>query len=131
MGLLDIAKSDWEKISTDSGQTGAGVEMTFQSPWNNVAVVTGLATTHNMGVMFDPETGREKKINVRNVHVSVSESQFTAAEYPVRNQDNRVAMIGHNVTFTNSAGLALKYSVAEAFPDETIGVIVFQLQSTR
>ena len=131
MGLQDIAKADWLKISSDIGATGAGTELIFQSTSNNVAIVNGLSTTHNMGTSFDPETGVEKKINVRNVHVSVSESLLTNAGYPVRNSDGRVAMVGHTVRFTNSAGQLLRYSIAECFPDETIGVIVFQLQQVR
>lgn len=131
MALNDIAKADWLKISSDIGATGAGTELIFQSNANNVAIVNGLATTHNMGVEFDPETGREKKVNVRNVHVSVSESLLTDAAYPVRNADGRVAMVGHTVRFANSAGQLLRYSIAECFPDETIGVLVFQLQQIK
>lgn len=131
MGLLDIAKSDWQKFSSDTSETGAGVELIFQAKDGAVATVQGLATTHHMATSFDPETGREQKVNVRNVHVSVSEKLFTDALYPVRDVSGRVAMIGHTVRFTNSAEQDLKYSVGEAFPDETIGVIVFILQSVK
>lgn len=131
MGLLDIAKSDWQKFSSDTGPTGAGVELIFQSPANIVTAVQGLATTHHMATSFDPETGREVKVNVRNVHVSVSEQLFIDAGYPVRNASGRVEMVGHNVRFSNSAGQDWRYRVAEAFPDETIGVIVFILQNAQ
>lgn len=131
MGLVDIAKSDWQKISSDSGPTGAGQELIFQSPTNAVAIVTGLATTHHMAVAYDPETGAEKKVNVKNVHVSVSEQLLIDAAYPVRDSNGRVAMNGHNVRFVNSADQSLRYSIAECFPDETIGVIVFMLQTIR
>lgn len=131
MGLLDIAKADWQKFSSDTGATGAGVELIFQSPNNQVATVQGLATTHHMSTSFDPETGREVKVNVRNVHVSVSEQLFIDAGYPVRDSSGRVSMNGHTVRFVNSADQDLRYKIAETFPDETIGVIVFMLQSTR
>jgi len=131
MGLNDIAKSDWNKITSDAGATGAGQELIFQSKGNNIAIVNGLATTHHMSVEFDPESGREKKVSTKNAHCSVSESLLIDAGYPVRNSDNRVDMVGDTVTYTNSAGITLRYSIAACFPDETIGVIMCILQSIK
>ena len=117
--LVEQAKSDWQRFSSDS-TSGFGTSITFTAPapGGEVAVVTGLATKHHISIDTEGNPA-----NSKNVHVSVSEQLLVDAAYPIRNGDGEVAMIDHEVSFVDSTGASKKYSVQETFPDETVGMI--------
>ena len=114
-GLIEKAKNDWQRFTSDP--SGAGVELTFEAPTAEIAVITGLATKHHIGL--DTEGN---PINTKNVHVSVSEQLLVDEGYPVR-VDGEVSMLNHKISYKDSTGILKFYTIRETFPDETIGVI--------
>jgi hypothetical protein len=120
MGLIEQAKNDWKNITSD--RNGFGVELTFFAPAGETATVTGLHTKHN--TQFNDDGSR---VNSPNVHVSVSEQLLIEQYYPVRNAAGKVEMKNHLVEARDSNGTLIKYTVDQAWPDQTVGVIVLIL----
>lgn len=122
MGLHDTARADWQRIT--SSTSGPGIAMLFEAPGpaTDTANVMGIKTKHHLAV---DEMGRP--VNVKTVHVSVSEKLFTDLAYPVRNTKGEVSMKGHKVTAKDSTGTNKIYVVRECQPDETLGVLLFTL----
>lgn len=118
MSLLNTIAADIKSITTNSNEFG--VSLSFRAPNGTTATVTGLATAHHLGI--DPSTGGP--VNSKHAHCSFSEAALTDEDYPVRNASDDVAMVGHRVTFTDSAGIERIYRINQTFPDETIGLIV-------
>jgi len=119
-GIIDMAKADIEQITGDLN--GWGKSMTFTAPNSATATVTGTTARHHQS--FDTDG---VKVSSRNIHVSVSEKQFTDNSYPVRNGQGDVALQGHRVAVADSTGTVKQYVVREQYPDETIGLIVLIL----
>ncbi len=117
MGLIDQAKSDWQTFSTNKNQFGVDINISTPSDSENVDIV-GLHTKHHIGINYEGNT-----VNTKNAHISFSEKLLTDAGYPVRNGDE-VDLQGHKVTVKDSTESNKLYVIREAFPDETIGVIV-------
>lgn len=118
MGLNDLARVDWRRITTNKDR-GFGVDITFKTPdlFTELAVI-GLATNHSLSIDNDGNPVQSK-----NVHVTISETLFSDASYPVRNSDNEVDLTGHLVSYADSTGVVKDYIVLQQFPDETVGVI--------
>lgn len=116
MSILDLIRRDVKSFVGDSA--GFGTSLTFTSPANQTATITGLATKHHLSV--DPMTGTP--LNSRNVHCSFSEAELTSAGYTVRS-NGEVRMIGHRVSYTDSANQTNEYIIREVYPNETIGLI--------
>lgn len=121
MSLIAKANRDWERIT--GNLNGFGVSLTFVAPNDSTAEVVGLATKHHLGV---DQFG--DMINSKQAHCSVSEKKLIDAHYPVRDDNDEVAMNGHLVTFNDSKGSLKTYKIGECYPDETIGVILFILK---
>lgn len=117
MGLIEQAKKDWKQITSNTNDFG--VEIQFDAPSGETATVVGLHTKHN--VKYDDNGMR---VNSPNAHVSVSESLLTEQYYPVRNADGIVSMFRHKVSVRDSNGTLITYVIDQAWPDQTIGVIV-------
>ena len=117
MGLIDQAKSDIEDITSNTD--GFGVALFFEGPCGEFAEITGLHTKHHLGVDTEGNS-----VNSKNAHVSFSEKFLTDLNYPVRNLDGEVSMVGHKVRVKDSTGLDKTYVIEENYPDETIGLIV-------
>lgn len=64
----------------------------------------------------------------KTARVMVSEKALTALGYPVRNTADRVALKGHNITYTDSlTNKQNTYVVAEQYPNYLTGLIWLQL----
>lgn len=119
--LLDRARADWARFTSEGGFE---VEMTLEAPSLEIAVVKGLAMDHHIVIDSDGQV-----MNAKNSHATISESIISDANasYPIRNAAGRVDMKRHKVTYKDSTGVTKTHSVAETFPDETVGVITFIL----
>jgi len=117
MDLLAQSRIDLKRFSQSEWST----DLTFQNVDKSVIVtIKGFASSHHLSI--DPSTGLP--VNVRNTHISVSETLLSDAGYTVRNSDGEVNLIRHFVTYTNSAGQEKTFRINETFPDETLGLIV-------
>ena len=122
MGLRELAKADIEDITSNLNEFG--LAMTFSTPDGAISVeVVGTEAKIHMG--FDMDTGKE--INAQKASVSVSEKFFIDADYPVRDAAGSVSMKKHRVSYIDSTGTTCNFQIAEQFPDESIGLIVFIL----
>ena len=115
-GLIEQAKGDWQRFSSDPKTWGIAITLT--APSAEVANIAGLATKHHIGVDSDGNA-----INTKNAHITISEQLLVDAGYPVRDSDNEVAIINHRVSYKDSTGVAKEYVIEETSPDETIGMI--------
>jgi hypothetical protein len=119
MGLKDLARIDWKKITGSKSQWADDITLT--SPTLQTALITNLHTKHYLSVN---ELG--VLVNGKNAHVSFSESQVTDANplYVLRNAKGEVHMAGHKVTVKDSTGLDKTYVIQQWHQNETLGVIV-------
>jgi len=115
MGLIDIVKRDVADILGNSDQFGVTVVLTNGT---DTATLTGTTSSHFLKV--DPDTGLPMR--GRNVHVTVSMSAMTDADYPFRDGNNDVALVNHRVTVQG-----VQLIVREVWPDETFGLVVMVL----
>ena len=120
MSLLERAKADIQQITTNSDEWG--VSMVLTAPNSATITIKGLHTKHN--IRFDTDGNQ---INSLNAHVSFSEAVLVG--YPVRNTNGQVDLIRHKVAVADSTGVVKNYMIKEAYPDETIGLIVCVLDS--
>jgi len=118
MSLTD-ARNDLQEII--QGEFSQNIKVT--SPVGFSVNVKGVASKHHVGI--DPETGRG--INTKNAHCSFSEKSLNDLGYVTRNTDKEVSMIGHVIETADNTGVVKKYRINEAFPDETLGLIVCML----
>lgn len=125
MGLLDVIKRDIEKITSNTD--GFASEATFIAPTGETATVNLIHTKHHLG--FSVEEARD--VNIKNVHVSVSEKFLVDADYPVRNSKSEVMLQGHKVQVADSTGRLCTYVVQQWMPDETIGLILIILSDFK
>jgi hypothetical protein len=87
------------------------------------AQVKGITPTIHLAFDTDGLT-----VNTKKVRVNISEKSLIDLSYPVRNAKNEVFMMGDLVSFADSTGLVKTYSVAENWPDESLGTIVLILE---
>lgn len=120
MSLLDQIKKDVQTITGNAGDFAVSIQLT--APTLEEATVNGLHTKHHLGV--DTEGNM---VNSRNAHISIAEALLTAAKYPARNAQGEVSMHDHLVRVADSTGVTKSYKVKEAYPDETVGLIVMIL----
>lgn len=120
MSLINKAQNDWKRFTSDAN--GFGVEIQFDAPTGESVKVYGLHTKHS--VQFDDNGMR---VNAPNAHISVSEYLLLEQYYPVRNEQNLVYLKRHKVTVKDSNGIAITYMIDEAWPDQTVGMIVCML----
>ena len=114
-GLIEQAKGDWQRFSSDLKTWGTAITLT--APTAEVANIAGIATNHHIGVDTDGNP-----INTKNAHITISEQLLIDAGYPVR-MNNEVSLIEHRVSYKDSTGVTKEYVIEETFPDETIGMI--------
>lgn len=117
MSLLDQAKEDLKDITSDPEEWGRSI--LFQGPNGETATVVGLHSKHHLKI--DTEGN---PINSKNAHISVSESLLVEQDYPVRNAEREVSLRNHKVTVVDSTGDNCVYQIKEAFPDESVGLII-------
>lgn len=119
-GLIEQAKADWQRFSSDPDTWGTAIN--FKAPTSETADVFGIATKHH--ISMDTEGN---PVNTKNTHVSVSEQLLVDAGYPVRDTASEVSMLDHEVKYIDSTGVERTYTIQEHFPDETVGMITFIL----
>ena len=118
MSLIDRAKTDWQRFTTNSDEFG--VSILLQNPAETVSLsIVGLATKHRIGIDTDGNL-----VNTKNAHCSFAEKPLTDASYPVRNSSGEVFLEGHRVSWKDSTGNTKKYVIREWYQDETVGMIV-------
>jgi hypothetical protein len=128
MGLLERAKADIEKYSSDT-TSGFAVELTFTQPdpGTQTAVIKGLYTETNLDV---DEFGNI--INSKKVHVAFSEKFMIEAGYEIRNAKGNIDMGKHRVSVVDIVtGVVKNYIVGAWFPDTTIGFITCILNDLK
>lgn len=119
---MDLIKADAQEIVTNGNDFGTALELTTADGATTV-VVNGLATSHHLRIEYDgtPVSGR-------NVHVSVSEAALVALSFPTRNSANEIKLRNCTVKWTDATGVEATYIIADAHPDNTIGLIVCTLK---
>lgn len=117
MGLIDRAKEDWQRFTTNTNEFG--VVMTLEDLEFVQYAASGLFTKHHLGI--DTEGNL---VNTKNAHFSISEQVLTTLNYPVRNASGEVDLKGHKLFVKDSTGIVKSFIIREFFPDETIGLIV-------
>jgi hypothetical protein len=128
MGLLERAKADIEKYSSDT-TSGFAVELTFKrpDPETQTAVIKGLYTETTLDV---DEFGNIT--NSKKVHIAFSEKFMIDAGYAIRNSRNQIDMNLHQVSVIDIVtGDVKKYIIGAWFPDTTIGFITCILHDLK
>lgn len=123
MSILDLARKDWQSITSDLA--GFGVSLDLEAPNAETVTVVGLATKHHIGIDTDGNL-----VNTKNAHCSFSEALLLEnnPSYPLRGTDGEVALQGHKLTYADSTGGNKVYVIREWFPDETVGMVVCILE---
>lgn len=121
MSIIARAKADWKKFSQE-------IELTFtKKDGSETAVVMGIGTRHSLSMDTDGIP-----VNMPNNHVSFSEELFNEANasYIIRpNNGEEIKMIGDRVSFLDSTGTAREHIIKQAWPDQTVGMIVCILEN--
>jgi hypothetical protein len=117
MGLVDRAKNDWQRFTSNPDEFGVSISIETPTHTNQTNIV-GLATKHHIAI--DPDGNL---VNGKNAHVSFSEQLLTDVSYPVR-VNNEVELLGHIVKWADSTGQIKQYVINEWYQDETVGMIV-------
>jgi hypothetical protein len=85
--------------------------------------VQGLAIRHATGYDSDGQM-----VNTQYAHVTLSQADLIEKNYPLTDVKGQISFRGHKVNFIDSSGVLKYYTVGETFPDETVGMIVLQLE---
>jgi hypothetical protein len=121
MGLLDLARADIKSIT--ASLTGFAESILLTNPQNNSITIQGLHSKHHLGI--DTEGNR---VNVKNAHVSFSESLVIDQGLSIRNIHGEVNLKNWRVAAKDSTGIVKQYSIKEWYPSETTGLIVCILE---
>lgn len=124
MGLVAQAQADILNITTNLNDFGVSILFTNPntSP-SSAATVVGIIKKHRLE--FD-EFGQPKE-NVKSTTCSVSELEFNAKSYTIRNVDTVIDFNKHLAAFADVSGIVTTYAINQWFPDEQTGLIVFIL----
>lgn len=123
--ILNLAIKQAKSIVTN--QKGWAVTMTFTDKFGTTVTLNGLHTKHHLFLDAD---GR--KMSSKNAHVTIDEDELKilSPTYVYRNASGEVDMYEHLVKVSDSTGIIKNYCVEQAFPNERLGLIVFQLVSS-
>ena len=110
---------DWRRLSVSS--FNLDLAFTAPSPSTEVATAKGIGTNRHLVMITDGQD-----VNTRMVHIGVSEAEILAnnANYPTRDSQDYVDLVGHRVSFQDARGTTLNYRVTEHMPDDTVGMIM-------
>lgn len=124
MSVLTKARTDWKSLS----QRAFDLEIRLVSPDGDQAIVKGLAAETN--VQFDLD-GDGIPTNDNDAHFSFVESNLIEANatYPIRDANGEVDLQKHKVAFPDANGTLKAYTIKEAHPDQTVGVIFCRLSN--
>jgi hypothetical protein len=122
--IFNLAKRDSKHFVTKGGFEE---DIMIKTPLGDVSLnITGFATKHHIN--FDSDG---LPINSKNAHVCIDENGLVSNSYPVRNAKGEIALLKHLVSYADSSGVIKNYVVKEAFPDETLGLIVLILSDYK
>lgn len=124
MSLLELAKSDMESITGNTGEFA--VDMILITKDKTEINIKGLHTKHHLGIDTDGNA-----VNSKKAHISFAEKQLTDQAYSIRNTDGEVDLKKWNVKVKDSTGISKTYTMQSWFPDETIGFIVCILEDFK
>lgn len=112
---------DWRRFSASS----MDLLLTFIAPTGETAQVKGIGT--NNAITF--ETDGQEAIG-KSMHIGFSEAALLASNstYPTRNDDDEVDIDAHRVSFIDARGKERFYAVKNHYPDETVGMIMCDLE---
>ena len=99
------------------------IPISFVAPTSETSTINGWTSQHHID--FDTDGNM---VNSKKVHVTISESDLTDANYPVRNTYSEVYLKNHLVTVKNSTQNTKQFKVAQWFQDERLGLITIILQ---
>lgn len=118
MGLMDQAKADIKRISSDLN--GFARSLSFVSKdGSQSATINGLHSNINLWMNTQGEA-----VTTSKVHISFSESLLNDMNYTTRDADNKCLLKDHLVTVVDGTGKAVKYVIDQVWPDDTVGFIV-------
>lgn len=124
MGLSGQINKDIQQITTNLNEFATLI--TFKAPDGTIATIGGVGVKNHLS--FDPNTGIA--VSTKQARVSISLQSLLTANYPVRNGNNEIVLVGHLVTWT-IAGIESTYKISVNFPGETAGNIVCILQDYK
>lgn len=117
MSLYDQAKADIAQITSNTNEWAA--EIILEDSEGNICVIQGIRSKHHLGIDTDGN-----RVNTRNAHISFSENQTIAHGWNIRNDKKQVKIKGYKVSVADSTGELGSYVINEAYPNETLGLIV-------
>lgn len=118
MSLLDQAILDAKMITEGPFSSVINITSTTE------AVISVKALGNNIGRKLNTDTGMI--VNSTNASVVVSESSIPY-DFPVRNSEGLVTMLGYLIDFKDNTGTVYNYIVQENIPDRTLGLITLIL----
>lgn len=124
MGIMEQAMKDIQMITSDLNDFA--VEITISSNAGHTANISAIYSDHT--TMYD-ENGLP--INGKKTNVSFSELLLTAVNFPTRNQNGIIAMLGFKVTISYQDGRVRTYIVDDVRPDYSVNLITLLLSEWR
>ena len=123
MGRLnDLAKNGIKRYT--SGDNGTEITFTSNDSPPVVVTVKGLVTDHHLKVDSWINGGAQGAVvNARVASCSVSVGLLDDADYPYRNEEDRVSLKKHRVSWELN-GISKEYVVSEWYMDEGVGHLV-------
>jgi hypothetical protein len=119
-GLFDLIKRDAKQFVTSGGYQ---VDIKLTTPDNSKTInITGWAA--KIAWSFDSDGNQ---VNTSNAHITIDENLLIEASYPYRNAKKEVAMLQHQVSYTDSAGQLRDYRVRENLPNDNLGLLYLVL----
>lgn len=112
--ILEMAKADTQRIINNGG---FDQELTITPTGAADVTVRGIATRHSQG--FDNEG---LPIVTTNCHCTFNEKDLNDQAVVTRNAKGDVIIQGWKIDFTDAIG-TYSYAIAEAEPDNTLGII--------
>lgn len=110
---------DWRRLSVSS--FNLDLSFTAPLPSTETATAKGIGTNRHILMITD---GQE--MNTRVVHIGVSEAEILAnnVNYPTRDSQDYIDLVGHRVSFRDARDTVLNYRITEHMPDDTTGMIM-------
>lgn len=120
MGLIEQAQKDIAQIT--GNQAEFAVVLNIMDKNGQVFEVPGLHKRINLNINEEGNFASSVQSTC-----SFSETNSIKAGLSIRNQNNEIDFTGYRVTIKDSQGNNLSYSIRDAMPDETLGLVVLQL----
>ena len=120
--ILAMARRDTKRMLTKGG---------FETDINISSKVAPVVSIQVQGLAIRHATGYDsdgQMVNTQYAHVTLSQADLIEKNYPLTDVKGQISFRGHKVNFIDSSGVLKYYTVGETFPDETVGMIVLQLE---